>query len=527
MQEATDRLTAWAEEWCVQVNTEKSCTTLFSLSPTQTDAGYIRICDTPLAEVEEATYLGVTFDRRLTWKAHLTNAESKARKKLPILRKLAGTNWGAHENILKTVYLVTIRLILEYSSSAWITAAKTIQQRLDKVQNQALRIITRALKSTPIKAMEDATAIPPLAKRRESKTLVQTSKYKYLPDHPMKAKLEGLTKNRLKRGSFVHETRKLNKTFAEHLGQPTTPFTVQDLPEPWKHDQSNLTTHTNVPGLPPGTSDEMAKLSFTQAMIQDTYPLETWTQVYTDGSASAAIKDGGAGIFILHTSGRSETNSIPTGRHCTNYRAEVEAIKQAIKLIEESPESCFNVVIFMDALSVIQALENSKQTSISGALFSLCKTRVVSLQWIPAHCVPGNENADRLAKLGATDNQPQNAITHEEKVTMIKALTKPRPTKDDCRLLDRWEQVIIFRLRTGHNRLNAHMCTKLKLSPSPMCPCGLEQQTAEHILQRCPRLENQRKRVWPNSTPMKIKVHGKMEDLKKTASYIAGSGLTL
>ncbi|XP_053402585.1 uncharacterized protein LOC128557936 [Mercenaria mercenaria] len=160
--------------------------------------------------------------------------------------------------------------------------------------------------------------------------------------------------------------------------------------------------------------------------------------------------------------------------------------------------------------------------------FSLCKTRVVSLQWIPAHCgVPGNENADILAKLGATDNQPQNAITHEENVTMIKALTKPRPTKDDYHLLERWEQVIILRLRTGHNRLNAHMCTKLKLSPSPMCHCGLEQKTAEHILQRCPCLENQRKSVWPNSTLIKTKVHGKKEDLKKTASFIAGSGVTV
>ncbi|XP_053405048.1 ribonuclease H-like [Mercenaria mercenaria] len=226
-------------------------------------------------------------------------------------------------------------------------------------------------------------------------------------------------------------------------------------------------------------------------MIQDTYTPYTWTQVYTEGSASAAIKDGGADIFILHTSGRSETNIIPTGRHCTNYRAKVEAIIQAIKLIEESPESSPNAVIFTDALSVLQALENSKQTSISRELFSQCKTRVASLQWIPAHRgVPGNENADRLAKLGATDNKPQNAITHEEKATMIKALTKPRLTKDDYHLLDRWEQVITFRLHTGHNRLNAQMCTKLKMSPSTMCPCGLEQQTAEHNLQRCPRLEN-------------------------------------
>jgi hypothetical protein len=133
----------------------------------------------------------IPFDKRLTWKAHLPNAETKARKKLAILRKLAGTNWGAHEKILKTVYLGTVRPILEYGSSAFMTTAKTNQHRLDKIQNKALRIITGAMKLTPIKAMENSTAITPLAKRRETKILIQTRKYLFLPDH-----LQGLTNNR-------------------------------------------------------------------------------------------------------------------------------------------------------------------------------------------------------------------------------------------------------------------------------------------------------------------------------------------
>ena len=43
-----------------------------------------------------------------------------------------------------------------------------------------------------------------------------------------------------------------------------------------------------------------------------------------------------------------------------------------------------------------------------------------------------------------------------------------------------------MRLRTGHNRLNAHMFKKLKLAPSPTCNCGQGDQTAEHILQDIP-----------------------------------------
>ena len=50
-----------------------------------------------LKEEDEATYLCVTFDKRLTWKPHTLRTERKARKKLAIMRKLAGTTWGANE----------------------------------------------------------------------------------------------------------------------------------------------------------------------------------------------------------------------------------------------------------------------------------------------------------------------------------------------------------------------------------------------------------------------------------------------
>jgi hypothetical protein len=50
------------------------------------------------------------------------------------------------------------------------------------------------------------------------------------------------------------------------------------------------------------------------------------------------------------------------------------------------------------------------------------------------------------------------------------------------------EQVVLLILRSGHNRLDHHMATKLKLVPSPLCPCGLDNQTADHILQACPKI---------------------------------------
>ena len=90
---------------------------------------------------DQHTYLGVTLDKRMTWKQHITSAQAMARRKLNIVRKLAGTKWCANEKILKSVYQGNVRQHLEYGSSAWMTAAKSHHQTLDKVQNQALRII--------------------------------------------------------------------------------------------------------------------------------------------------------------------------------------------------------------------------------------------------------------------------------------------------------------------------------------------------------------------------------------------------
>ena len=231
-----------------------------------------------------------------------------------------------------------------------------------------------------------------------------------------------------------------------------------DLATSWNQDLSNILINTTNPQLHLVATDDTTKKSLTQAMISEEYPPETWTHAYIDGSATAAIQDGGAGVFICHTTGRTETVSVATGKHCTNYKAEVEAIMQALTIIKESTEDCSQVIILTDALSVLEALLNCKLPSLSRILGQLCNTRRMALQWIPAHCgIPGNEKADKLAKHGAGGIQPQNNISYKEKVTVIKTMMKRKPAKDDYHLLERQEQVTIFRLRTCHNRLNAHM----------------------------------------------------------------------
>ena len=73
---------------------------------------------------------------------------------------------------------------------------------VDNVQNQSLKIITGAMKTTPISAIEEVTGVQPLQDRWNMKILLQAEKFECQLDHSMRAKVEGSSRGRLKQDSF-------------------------------------------------------------------------------------------------------------------------------------------------------------------------------------------------------------------------------------------------------------------------------------------------------------------------------------
>ena len=96
-----------------------------------------------------------------------------------------------------------------------------------------------------------------------------------------------------------------------------------------------------------------------------------------------------------------------------------------------------------------------------------------------------------------------------------------------CCLLTRREQVTVFRLRTGHNRLNYHLYSKLRIGHTEQCPCGTGSQTTEYLLQFCPTYEPLRKGIWPDHTPVARKLYGSLRDLRCTATFIGETGISI
>ena len=201
MQQALEVHESWTKKWSVKVNSTKTTYTVFSLSPKEQKVT-LRLGNQTLNAEDNPTYLGVTFDKRLTWKQHTQRTESRAKVRLALMKKLASTTWGADASTLKRLYTGRVRPVLEYGMAAWGTTAKTNMDKRSKVQNQAARIITGSMRSTPIQELETITGLQPLLDRCHEKLLTQAAKFKRLSGHPMEKKNESANERKTKEGKF-------------------------------------------------------------------------------------------------------------------------------------------------------------------------------------------------------------------------------------------------------------------------------------------------------------------------------------
>ena len=191
----------------------------------------------------------------------------------------------------------------------------------------------------------------------------------------------------------------------------------------------------------------------------------------------------------------------------------------------ENPPS--NVVFLTDCKSVLQSLgkQNPEKLTldIRHALRELGNRSSIDLQWIPAHCgISGNEQADGLSKRGSNMEQFNHIVSYQEAKTIVKNKFNTSCSSsetDAIHQLQRDEQVIIFRLRTGHSRLLSHLY-RIGVSHTDECHCKTGLQDTEHILQVCPSLGALRNSTWPESAELEKKLWGSKVDLARTTAFI-------
>ena len=159
-QGALFRLERWSEYWCLAFNPSKCAASFFSVDPHQANllllGSRIRFNPTP-------TFLGVTFDRTLSFSKHVSSLKAKFFPRLKALRCISASSWGPSKESLSLVYKTFLRSLLTYASPGWFPfLSATNFTKLECLHRAASRAITGCLSSSSIPLLLSEASLPPL-----------------------------------------------------------------------------------------------------------------------------------------------------------------------------------------------------------------------------------------------------------------------------------------------------------------------------------------------------------------------------
>lgn len=132
---------------------------------------------------DPVTFLGLTFDKRLTWLPHLKNLKASCLKSINILKVLNGKNNGADRQSLINIYKAKIRSKLDYASIIYSSANSNHLSILNPVHNLALRICTGSYRTCPVETLYCETGEFSLENRRNLLCLKYFLKILAYPTH--------------------------------------------------------------------------------------------------------------------------------------------------------------------------------------------------------------------------------------------------------------------------------------------------------------------------------------------------------
>jgi hypothetical protein len=92
IQEALRKIETWTKKWLVTINARKTTYTIFSLA-TKEQSARLQVNGHVLPQDKSPTYLGITFDPRMTWRHQINKCTERARLRLALMKKLSGTSW--------------------------------------------------------------------------------------------------------------------------------------------------------------------------------------------------------------------------------------------------------------------------------------------------------------------------------------------------------------------------------------------------------------------------------------------------
>ena len=352
-QGALFRLERWSEHWCLPLNPRKCEASFFSVDPHQANlqlnllllGSCLRFNPTP-------TFLGVTFDRTLSFSKHVSSLKAKFFPRLKALCCISASSWGPSKESLSLLYKSFLQPLLTYASPGWFPfLSATNFTKLERLHRAASRAITGCLSSSPIPLLLSEASLPPLQVTLIHFTLLS---YERLPtSFPILGLARLGVKPRLCRSLWrafasTHPLM-LPSTCSREALLACPPFPPWNLPS----FTVESTLSTPCSRSDPRHSHQGAALAHLDSLAP--HDLTLWT----DGSFP--FGKGGSGVLAnCSLCGTEATLSFSAGPVCSSFSAEACAILHTLCWSRQHQQVCHfsSLLLLSDSRSVLATLSS-------------------------------------------------------------------------------------------------------------------------------------------------------------------------
>ena len=167
MQGVLNDVVNWGDKSGFNFSEKKSVVMIFSKKTLQNVNFKLKLRNKILDLVEQKKFLGMIFDSKLNWKAHIEKIKNKTTSGLNLLKTLASSKHKTNSNLQINIYRSLILTRIEYGCQVYSSATKENLNILDVIHNHALRICLGAFRTTPLNSLYVESNINSLEKRRQ------------------------------------------------------------------------------------------------------------------------------------------------------------------------------------------------------------------------------------------------------------------------------------------------------------------------------------------------------------------------
>ena len=158
LQQCLNKIQKWALENGLKFSKTKiQCMHFCQLRGLHSDP-VLKLDGVEIPVVDQYKFLGVIFDKKLSFIPHINYLKAKCHKALQLLRVVAHTDWGADKSTLLKLYRSLVRSKLDYGCFIYGSTRKSYLRCLDSIHHLGLRLVLGALRTSPV-AGEASTSI--------------------------------------------------------------------------------------------------------------------------------------------------------------------------------------------------------------------------------------------------------------------------------------------------------------------------------------------------------------------------------